>query len=609
MKAWTWNLLSLGCAASLLATALAQPADPPVEPPPGADTNAPAPPHPIPAPSAPDDLTPAPDEMTPPPDEVMPPGEFTPPVGPPLPTNALDTLPKVPAPAPDSPPAAPPKPEEPMQVSPPPTHLVADGEKGIRLNFRNAPLELVLNHLSEAAGFIIVPEVDLRGKVDVWSSQPLTKDEAVDVLNSVLAKNGFAALRNGRTLTIVSRDEAKKRDIPVRSGSDPAGIPKSDEFVTQILPIRYVNATQLIRDLQPLLPTSSIMTANEGGNALVITDTQVNIRRMAEIVKALDTALASVSAIRVFPLKFADAKELANVVKELFQSQDSAQRGGNDPRSRFFNFFRGRDGGGPPGFGGPGGDMGGGGSGGGSGGGRAPTPRVVAVADERSNALVVSAPEDQMPIIEDLVRQVDTDVDEVTELRVFRLRYADPQEMADVISGLFPGTTSSQNTTRGQLQFGGRFGGRFGGLPFGGGNNTGATGQQSARLQKQTQVVAVPDPRTSSVIVSAARDLMEQIAGMIQELDADPAKKQKVFVFSLENTDPQAVQETLESLFPSQNYGTAGGTRNTRNTTRQTGNQLNTRANQTQNQGFGRSSGFGGSSFGGSSFGGGTMGR
>lgn len=603
MKAWTWNLLSLGCAAGLWASALAQPAEPPAEPPAGADTNAPAPPTPAPLPPMPDDVAPAPDDRAPAPDEVVPP------VGPPLPTNARDALPRAPVPAPDSPAAAPPKPEELMQVSPPPTHVVADGEKGIRLNFRNAPLELVLNHLSEAAGFIIVPEVDLRGKVDVWSSQPLTKEEAVDVLNSVLAKNGFAALRNGRTLTIVSRDEAKKRDIPVRSGSDPAGIPKSDEFVTQILPIRYVNATQLIRDLQPLLPTSSIMTANEGGNALVITDTQVNIRRMAEIVKALDTALASVSAIRVFPLKFADAKELANVVKELFQTQDSAQRGGNDPRSRFFNFFRGREGGGPPGFGGPGGDMGGGGAAGGAtGGGRAPTPRVVAVADERSNSLVVSAPEDQMPIIEDLVKQVDTDVDEITELRVFRLRYADPQEMADVISGLFPSTTSTQGSTRGQLQFGGRFGGRFGGMPFGGGNNTGAS-QQSARLQKQTQVVAVPDPRTSSVIVSAARDLMEQIAGMVQELDADPAKKQKVFVFSLENTDPQAVQETLESLFPSQNYGTSGSTRNPRNTSRQTGNQLNTRANQTQNQGFGRSSGFGGSGFGGSSFGGGTMGR
>jgi len=38
--------------------------------------------------------------------------------------------------------------------------VVAEGEKGLRLNFRGAPLELVLDYLSEAAGFIIRPEVD-----------------------------------------------------------------------------------------------------------------------------------------------------------------------------------------------------------------------------------------------------------------------------------------------------------------------------------------------------------------------------------------------------------------------------------------------------------------
>jgi general secretion pathway protein D len=194
-----------------------------------------------------------------------------------------------------------------MQFSPPPDHVVAESEKGLRLNFRNAPLEMVLNYLSDAAGFVIVPEVDVRGKVDVWSNQPLTKDEAVDVLNSVLSKNKFAAIRNGRMLYIIDKESAKTRDIPVKAGSDPALIPKSEEIVTQIIPIRYINASQLTRDLQPLLPMSATMTANEAGNSLVITDTQINIRRMAEIVKALDTALSSISSVRVFPLKFADA--------------------------------------------------------------------------------------------------------------------------------------------------------------------------------------------------------------------------------------------------------------------------------------------------------------
>jgi type II secretory pathway component GspD/PulD (secretin) len=85
------------------------------------------------------------------------------------------------------------------------------------------------------------------------------------------------------------------------------------------------------------------------------------------------------------------------------------------------------------------------------------------------------------------------------------------------------------------------------------------------------------------VVVSAARNIMVQIAQMIDVLDADPAKQQKVFVFDVENTDPQIVQEVLQNLFPSQNYGTATGARSAQG---QAGNQLNTRASQMQSQGL-----------------------
>src|ERR1051325_4223880 len=102
-----------------------------------------------------------------------------------------------------------------------PVAPVGEGDKGLRLNFRGVPLEMVLNYLSDAAGFIIVLETKVEGKVDVWSNQPLSKEEAVNLLNSILKKNGYAAIRNGRTLTIVKQDEAKTRDIPFRSeGAD-----------------------------------------------------------------------------------------------------------------------------------------------------------------------------------------------------------------------------------------------------------------------------------------------------------------------------------------------------------------------------------------------------
>src|SRR5437867_13422070 len=111
----------------------------------------------------------------------------------------------------------------------------------LRLNFRGVPLEMVLNYLGEATDLIVnvVPGTDVKGKVDVWSNQPLTKDEAVDLLNTILNQNKLAAIRNGRVLTIVKRDDAKTRNIPVRKTIEAEDSPKHDEMMTQIMPVQH----------------------------------------------------------------------------------------------------------------------------------------------------------------------------------------------------------------------------------------------------------------------------------------------------------------------------------------------------------------------------------
>src|ERR1035441_2747889 len=62
-----------------------------------------------------------------------------------------------------------------------PAVVVENGTNGLRLNFHNAPLNLVLEYLSDAAGFVINKVTDVRGSVDV-QGKDLTKDEAVQVL-------------------------------------------------------------------------------------------------------------------------------------------------------------------------------------------------------------------------------------------------------------------------------------------------------------------------------------------------------------------------------------------------------------------------------------------
>ncbi len=45
---------------------------------------------------------------------------------------------------------------------------------------------------------------------------------------------------------------------------------------------------------------------------ILITDTQVNVLRIATIIKALDTSVANISMFRIIPLRYADAKQAAD---------------------------------------------------------------------------------------------------------------------------------------------------------------------------------------------------------------------------------------------------------------------------------------------------------
>ena len=455
-----------------------------------------------------------------------------------------------------------------------------EDEPTLKFNFRGAPIETVLDYLSEAAGFIIVLETDVTGDINAWSNKPITTDQAVELLDTLLADKGYAAIRNGKILKIVSQDEARKYNLPVKKGSDPATIPMNDEMVTQIIPVRHADVTSLVEDLQPLLPDEATLTANQSSNALVLTDRQASIHRIAEIITALDTSISSISTIRVFPLEFADASELADVVKEIFeQPSSSSSRGGrgsssSSSRSALFQRF---------GFGGGGGDRGGSSRGGSSRGGSTrgssssgtsqalqAATHVVAVADERTNSLVVSAPDEFIPTIEEVVNKIDRNVDDVTEIAVFHLEHADAQETAQILTDLF----SDQDE---QNQSSVRFGSSRGGFGSSRGSSRGGGQDTSQRLQQQQTVVAVADPRTNSVIVSASAGLMSEIGQMVGKLDSDNSRKQKVYVYSLEHADADNVAEILRSMFEDRLNGAS------QSANRQNGQQNNPLNNRTVN--------------------------
>jgi len=146
--------------------------------------------------------------------------------------------------------------------------------RGLRFNFRDVPLEQVLSYLSKAAGFVIHPQVNISGRVNAWSEQPMTKEEALGVLGHVLADSGYTLIRDGRVLTIVSSAEARRKDIPIVRYEGVDKIPRNNEAATYIIPVRTLNPVALMNNLRPLMAPDVDLQANAPANSLLVTGAQ-----------------------------------------------------------------------------------------------------------------------------------------------------------------------------------------------------------------------------------------------------------------------------------------------------------------------------------------------
>jgi general secretion pathway protein D len=427
-------------------------------------------------------------------------------------------------------------------AEPKPVEVVKkDGETQLKLNFQDAPLQTVLEYLSEAAGLTVVSDQPLTSsRITVISRQPMALDQAVSLINSALKEKGSTTVLIGTTLKVVTLTNAKKENIPVLTGRDPEAIVPSDDVVSYVIPVSHVTATALKQNLEALRPEYASIEANEDGNALIVTDTLANIKRLMQIVVALDTHMATVAEIRVFRLVSADATSAATLINSIFQQQAQSSSISS----------RGGQRGGRGGAFGPGGPMemlmqmrnqnrGGAQSG------ATINVQVVAAADERTNSVVVRGSSETLDLVADMIKALDDTSARVTDVRVFQLRYADAMNAADVVNQLFgQQATSSSRSSRGgrganfsPMMFRGPFGG---GAQQGNGNASGGS---------TLQVSAAADSRTNTVVVTGPESVLNIVEDVIKKLDMPLADMADVKVFHLEYADAQDSAELINEVF------------------------------------------------------------
>lgn len=255
------------------------------------------------------------------------------------------------------------------------------------LNLRDADINGLIEIVSLETGINFIVDPRVRGQVNVVSGKPIPRDELYDLFLGVLKSYGFAAITGSEgTVRIVPEVQAKENEVASLEQSS-----RSDEFITHVISVRHLDASQLVRILRPLVPKGGHLAAAAESNSLVIADTAANVRRIEGLIRRIDQE--SMEDFEVVPLEHASALDLVRIIESL-------------------NVSRPEEGGG--------------------------TQRMRVIADERTNTLVLLGDPQRRLAYRNMIRQLDVEGDE-GNTQVHYLRYAKAEDVAEVLRGIAEG--------------------------------------------------------------------------------------------------------------------------------------------------------------------------
>ena len=267
-----------------------------------------------------------------------------------------------------------------------------NGTQRITSNFKDQPIEVVADAVAAATGRIFILDPRVRAQVTLISYAPMTPQEFYQAFLSILQVHGFAAVPSGNVIKIIMDTNARflpGNDLPDRVSGG------SDEFVTQVIPVRNANANQLVQVLKPLSATYGHLASVPGSNTIVISDRASNVARIMKIIARVDQT--GDANIEVISLQNSTAADLVRTLNAL---------NGNQPT-----------------------DAGG------------VATRIV--ADERSNSVLVSGEPAQRLRIATLIAHLDTPVQGAGDADVRYLQYADAEKIAAKLKEQVSGISAS----------------------------------------------------------------------------------------------------------------------------------------------------------------------
>lgn len=159
----------------------------------------------------------------------------------------------------------------------------------------------------------------VSGNVTIYSKGMVTLDQSFKILDTVLMGKGYISVFVGDVLKIVPITGIRQTNLKVVVNNDPKIAPEGDDVVSQIVLLKNLTASKLRTDFASLIPSWGLILSNEAANAIILINSLSNIKSMLQIIDNLDKAATRAVGVAVYELKYADAKNLAAVLNEVFR--------------------------------------------------------------------------------------------------------------------------------------------------------------------------------------------------------------------------------------------------------------------------------------------------
>jgi general secretion pathway protein D len=402
------------------------------------------------------------------------------------------------------------------------------------LAFRNVTLDDLIPFIVESTGKVVLPQDTLlSSRITIINDEPIPQREAVDYVFLALMQNGVAIVETPERIVMHDITEIERLDVPVIP-PDESVLDRRDIGVMaeKVYPLEFVTAEKISEDvISDSLPEYASIAFDEDSNQIVVRGPITLLQRVERLVNAIDRPGAGALRTETFKLRFADAEQIAENIRELYEDE-----GGGGDQQNFQRFFRRGQNNNEE-------DS------------SAPSENLRVTSNTQQNAVTVVAEPSVLEQIRTQIREVwDQPLpEEAVVPRIYDLEHTDPVRVQLLLEGLFgesDPTGGGGQAAQGQ-----------------GGGNQPASGQGAGRLAGQFTFQAIPEAGRL-VVIAKSPDNISIIDQIIDKIDR-PQTVGLPDIVELKHADAEELAEQFNALLategtiaqiPRQERGlTAGG--------------------------------------------------